>query len=179
MQTAFSCLFLLLFSFFNFSVAEDQAELNKKIDEQFIKVQEIAKNNELVSEILKYTSVKHPEYDGLTNDKWKLLSVADIKVKALTKNNVAAKLKELTSSAMSEAFISDVNGNKIAFLSKTSSWNHKGKPKHDLPISGKTWKGKIELDESSGKNQIQVSVPIVSDGKVIASLVVGIEVSKL
>ena len=66
-----------------------------------------------------------------------------------------------------------------AFLSKTSNWNHKGKPKHDVPMAGKMWQGPLEVDESRGIKQIQIAVPVSDGDKPIGSLVVGISVTKL
>ena len=49
--------------------------------------------------------------------------------------------------------VDDGKRGKAAFFGKTSSWIHKGKPKHDLPMSGKTWTGAPELDQSSGNGR--------------------------
>jgi hypothetical protein len=68
---------------------------------------------------------------------------------------------------------------KVAFLSKTTSWSHKGKAKHDVPMAGKTWQGTIEVDKSTGQQQIQIAVPVLDGGKPIGSLVVGLAVAKL
>jgi hypothetical protein len=67
----------------------------------------------------------------------------------------------------------------VGFLGKTTSWSHKGKAKHDVPMTGKTWQGPIELDESSGTQQVQVSMPVLDGDKPIGSLVVGISLAKL
>ncbi len=80
---------------------------------------------------------------------------------------------------VSEAFLSDADGLKVAFLSKTSNWNHKDKPKHDVPMADKMWQGPLEVDESSGIKQIQIAVPVLDGDKPIGSLVVGISVTKL
>ena len=46
-------------------------------------------------------------------------------------------------------------------------------------MAGKTWQGAVEVDESTGTQQIQVAVPVMDGGKAIGSLVVGFAVSKL
>ena len=46
-------------------------------------------------------------------------------------------------------------------------------------MSGKVWQGVVELDESTGLQQIQVSVPVLAEGQAVGSLVVGVSVSKL
>jgi hypothetical protein len=97
----------------------------------------------------------------------------------LTKTDAAEFLKSKKTEAISEAFVSDAQGNKVGFLAKTSNWNHKGKPKHDVPMTGKTWQGPVELDESTGLQQVQVAVPVLEGDKPVGSLVVGLAVSKL
>jgi hypothetical protein len=46
-------------------------------------------------------------------------------------------------------------------------------------MTGKNWQGPVEVDESSGQQQLQVSVPVLDGGKPIGSLVVGLSVTKL
>ena len=46
-------------------------------------------------------------------------------------------------------------------------------------MTGKTWQGPVEVDESSGVQQVQVAVPVLDGGKPIGTLVVGISISKL
>jgi hypothetical protein len=75
--------------------------------------------------------------------------------------------------------VSGADGSKVAFLTKPSSWSHAGKPKHDKPMTGKTWQGDVEVDASTGARQIQVSVPVLDGGKPIGSIVVGFSIAKL
>ena len=46
-------------------------------------------------------------------------------------------------------------------------------------MTSKTWQGPIEVDESSGAQQVQVSMPILDGDKPIGSLVIGLSASKL
>lgn len=119
---------------------------------------------------------EHPEY---TNDSWKALTVLDPAVRAFQQNAVATWIKSKKGEAVTEAFVSGADGAKVAFLSKPSGWTHKGKPKHDKPMTGKNWQGEIEVDASTGARQIQVSVPVLDGGKAIGSIVVGFSVAKL
>jgi hypothetical protein len=116
---------------------------------------------------------------ALTQDKWNDLHAVDPLVRAFVQNPVGEFLKTKKSQGITEAFVSDAAGSKVGFLAKPSSWCHLGKPKHDLPMSGKTWQGPIEVDESAGLRQLQVSVPVLDDGKPIGSLVVGLNASVL
>jgi hypothetical protein len=110
--------------------------------------------------------------------KWSQLSVLSPEVKTFTKSDLASYLKSKKTDKVTEIFVCGADGTKVAFLSKPTSWSHKGKPKHDKPMSGKTWIGNAELDESSGKLQIQVSFPVLDGGKAIGSVVVGLDASK-
>ena len=100
-------------------------------------------------------------------------------MRSFAKNPVGQFLKSKKSDIVTEAFVSDAAGLKVGFVAKTSNWSHKGKPKHDVPMTGKTWQGAVEVDESSGQQQLQVAVPVLDGDKAIGSLVVGLSVTKL
>ncbi len=122
-----------------------------------------------------------PEAERAMNQQtWKTLSVLDPFVRRFTKNEVGLFLKSKKDATVSEAFVSAADGAKVGFLTKPTNWIHLGKPKHDRPMKGEIWRGPIEVDESTGVQQMQVAVPILDDeGKAIGSLVVGLDVSKL
>lgn len=120
-----------------------------------------------------------PEHPDYTNESWKTLTVLDPAVRAFQQNAAATWIKSKKTEAVTEAFVSGADGAKVAFLSKPSSWIHKGKGKHDKPMTGKTWQGEIEVDASTGARQIQVAVPVLEGGKAIGSIVVGFSVAKL
>jgi len=116
---------------------------------------------------------------SMDQDKWKGLSILGAEVKELSKNGLATWVRAKKDPTVSEAFVSRADGTKVAFLGKPTSWSHKGKPKHDLPMAGKTWIGEVETDESTGVKQVQVAFPIVDGTKVIGSMVIGLQLSKL
>jgi hypothetical protein len=115
----------------------------------------------------------------MTNDKWKTLTVISPEVKAFAKNELATYLKGKKSVEVAEIFVSGADGGKVAFLNKPTSWTHKGKPKHDNPMANKAWTGDIEMDESSGKQSVQFSLPVLDGGKPIGSIVIGLSVADL
>jgi hypothetical protein len=116
---------------------------------------------------------------AINQEKWKALTILDPFVRSFGKNAAGEFLKGKKTEMVSEAFLSDATGVKVAFLSKPSSWSHKGKEKHDVPMTGKNWQGPVEVDESTGQQQVQVAVPVLDGGKPIGSLVVGLRLSKL
>lgn len=119
------------------------------------------------------------ELASMTQDKWANISMLSPEVKSISKNDLARYLRTIKDDSISEIFVSGAEGTKVAFLSKTTSWSHKGSPKHDVPMSGKTWTGKPELDESTGVQQVQVGLPVLDGGKPIGSIVFGLNISKL
>jgi hypothetical protein len=152
---------------------EQQEKVKKKLEQLKL----LGSDETIIKEVKNLTAT--PPVSGMTNDKWKTLTLISPEVKALTKNTLATYLKTKKDESITEMFVSDSAGNKIAFLSKTSSFCHKGKAKHDSPMSGKTWIGDVEIDESTGMQQVQVSLPVFDGKKPIGSIVVGLSLSKL
>ena len=68
---------------------------------------------------------------------------------------------------------------KWPFFPKKAYWSHADKDKHKAPIAGKTWIGPVEMDESTGMQQVQVGLPVLDGGKPIGSIVFGLVVTKL
>jgi hypothetical protein len=155
------------------------AQAQQKVDQIVTQAQEWAKESVIVNAIEAQNRQPPAAFADMTQEKWESLPDADPFVRGFTTNPVAEFLKQKKNPAISEAFVSDANGCKVAFLSKTTSWCHKGKPKHDVPMSGHNWQGKVEVDRSTGGKQLQVSVPILAEEKTIGSLVVGVTVSAL
>jgi hypothetical protein len=116
---------------------------------------------------------------SMTQQKWKELSVISPEVRALTRNDLATYLRTKKDDAVVELFVSGADGTKVAFLGKPTNWCHKGKPKHDKPMAGQTWVGATEVDESTGKLEVQVAVPVLDGGKAIGSIVVGLDATVL
>lgn len=153
--------------------------LQSKVDEQLKLVQALAAEPALVAGVKAQNASLPPDLAAMTQDKWKAASLLDPVLRGLSKNAVAEVLKSKRGPAFSEVFVNDANGLKVSFLSKTTNWSHKGKPKHDLPMAGKVWQGEIEVDASTGLQQLQVAVPVLDGGKPIGSVVVGLALSKL
>lgn len=111
---------------------------------------------------------------ALDQRNWTSLATSDPLTRTFTKNPVGAFLRSKRSAIIVEAFVSDAAGFKVGFIEKPTRWCHAGVPKHDLPMAGKSWQGRMEFDASTGLRQIQISVPVLDAGKPIGSLVVGL-----
>jgi hypothetical protein len=155
------------------------AALQAKIDAKISAIKGWASDPAVVAAVKAHNASAPADHAAMTQDKWTTLTVLDPFVRSFSKNDAGVFLKSKKTDDVSEAFVSDASGNKVAFLAKTTSWCHKGKPKHDVPMAGKTWQGAIEVDESTGTQQIQVAVPVMDGGKAIGSLVIGLAVAKL
>lgn len=118
---------------------------------------------------------------GMDNAKWKTIPENDAIVQGFINNETGKFFQsELakTEGVCVGAFLNAANGEKVAFTEKTGSYIHKGSAKFDVPFTtGKAWKGEPELE---GKVYvIQISVPVLSEGKSIGALVVEIDGTKL
>lgn len=159
--------------------ADLDAAQQGKVDAKVKEIQAWAANPTIVDAVKAYNSAKSADAAGMDQTKWTGLTVMDPFVRSLTRNPAAEFLKTRKGEVVSEAFVSGADGGKVAFLGKSTNWSHKGKPKHEQPMSGKSWQGPVEIDESSGLQQVQVGVPVMDGGKTIGSLVVGLSVGKL
>jgi hypothetical protein len=155
------------------------APVQAKVDAMKKQVESWAADAAVVNAVKAYNAAPPADSAAMTQDKWKTLPILDPFVRSFSKNPAAEFLKSKKTDAVSEAFLSGADGNKVAFLAKTSSWSHKGKAKHDDPMAGKAWQGPVEVDESTGLQQVQVAVPVLDGGKPVGSLVVGLSLAKL
>jgi len=174
----------LLLSAFTCAVAANCAaqlspESQVKVNAQIKTIQAWAADPAIVSAVKAHNASPAAEAAGMTQEKWKSLTILDPVVRSFSKNAAGAWLKGKKTDAISEAFLSGADGSKVAFLSKPTGWSHKGKAKHDDPMAGKIWQGSVEVDESTGLQQVQVAVPVLDGDKPIGSLVVGLSLSKL
>lgn len=134
---------------------------------------------QVVNAVKAYNENPPADSKAMTNEKWKGLSVLDPFVRSFSKNPLGEYLKTKKDETVSEMFVSGADGCKVAFLAKTTNWTHKGKPKHEVPMTGETYIGPVEIDESSGQQQFQVGLPVLDGGKPIGSIVIGLKVSAL
>jgi hypothetical protein len=153
--------------------------LQAKVDEQVKYAQGWASDPAIVAAVKAVNAGAPAANKAMTQEKWATLQPFDAFVLSFSGNPVGQFLKTKKNQVISEAFVSAADGTKVGFLQKTSSWSHKGKPKHDVPMTGKTWQGEIETDASTGLQQIQVAVPVMDGGKAIGSVVVGLQVARL
>lgn len=154
-------------------------EIQAKIDGRIAAIVAWAADPVIVDAVRAQNASAPADYAAMSQEKWRALTVLDPFVRSFSKNAAGQFLKSKRDDIVTEAFLSAANGWKVACIAKPTNWSHKGKEKHDVPMTGKTWQGPVELDESSGQQQIQIAVPVLDGGKPIGSLVVGLSLSKI
>ena len=167
--------FLFLAATFCFA-DEIPADIKPLLDKQIEGIKKLSTDQTIIAAVKKYNEAPS---SSMTNKNWKKLTLISPEVKQLVKSDIGKYLKSLKTEVITEMFLNGADGGKVAFLSKTSSWNHKGKAKHDVPMKGETWIGPMEIDDSSGAKQIQVGIPILDEDKPIGSLVIGFGVAEM
>ncbi len=172
-------LFLVIAFCHNLYAVELTSKQKQNLDKKIRIIQKIAAHPTIVNEVLLNNQKPIVGYEQMTEEDWFRLQYIDQKIRFFTLTNAAKVLREEKDDSMTEMFINNAVGTKVAFLSKTSTWNHKNKMKHVEAMKNKIWIGEIEKDLSSGSLQIQVSVPILHNQKSIGSLVVGLAIQKL
>jgi hypothetical protein len=157
----------------------DMSKVRPKIDQWIAAAKRIAAEPEVIKAVAKQNNHLPAEYAEMNQVKWAALADLDPLVIALSKNSAAQVLKAHNAAGLSEVFVSDNLGRKVALLAKTTNWSHEGKAKHEQPMKGQVWEGRVEFDQSAGKMQMQLAVPVLQEGKPIGSLVVGVELNGL
>lgn len=172
---------LLIVSFAHAQNTEMNPAVQAELDREKTAIAAWASDPILVKEVLHQN--KRGPMPGLDNAKWKTLDPSDPIVKAFQENPAARFLKsklDTKDSMFNEAFLSGSNGEKVAFVEKTTYYIHKGMPKFEVPFrKGTFWQGKPEYDESSQTYSIQIAVPVLSEGTPVGVLVVGIKLASL
>lgn len=155
------------------------AAAQAKVDAITKEAQTWACDAALVSAVKAQNASVPANYAAMNEEKWKSLLITDPLVRSLSKNAAGQFLKTKKTDINNKIFVSDAAGLKVAFLDKTANWCHKGQPKHEVPMTGKTWQGAVGPDPSTGLESVQVSVPVLDGGKPIGSVVLSLVISQL
>jgi hypothetical protein len=161
------------------SAADPSPETLTTVQAKIAELRWLSTDSQVVAAVRKYNAHPSDAAKAMTNEKWTELTVLDPLVRSLTKNPLMAYLRSKKDPVVSELFVSGADGGKVGFLRKTTSWSHKGKAKHEMPMKGQDWIGPVEVDASTGVQQIQVSLPVLDGAQPIGSVVVGLAVAKL
>ena len=133
----------------------------------------------LVAAVKEQNAKPRADAKDMTNEKWKSLTIMDPLVRSFGKTPLALNMKAKKEEFITECFVSAADGTKVAFFAKTTNWTHAGKDKHKVPMSGKPYIGPLEIDESTGLQQVQVGLPVLDGGTPIGSIVFGMNAVSL
>ena len=115
---------------------------------------------------------------------WSSAKTPDGFMKSLTSNPAAKALAAVEKSKpyLVEFILTDNQGANVAITSMTSDYWQGDEPKFTNAFNdgqGKTYIARPQSDKSSGEVISQVSVPVMSNGKAIGTLTVGVRIEKL
>lgn len=162
------------------SVAQAPPELQAKLTAELITLEVDSADAQVVSAVKAYDSTPaSADAKAMTNEKWHQLTLFDPFVRTVGKNSLSEHLKSMCNDEIIKIFVNGSDGGKVGFNAKTEHWTHKGMPKHEVPMQGKTWIGTVKLDDSTGMQMIQVGLPVMSAGKPVGSIVFGLRADKL
>ena len=172
-MTHFIKTLVMLFVCFNLVPAQTEElspEIKALLDLNIKKIKALSIDSVIVAAVKKYNAAPPSK---MTNGVWAKLTLLSPQVTEITNSDISAYLKTKQTAMITEMFVNGADGGKVAFLLKTTFWNHKGKPKHDVPMHGDMWIGPLEIDASTGAYQIQAAIPVLDGNTPIGSIVIG------
>lgn len=118
------------------------------------------------------------------DNEWIKGTLSEDFVKGILTNACAVRLKELekTMPVALESFVMDSQGALVCATKKTSDYYQGDEPKWQDAFKaqkGALITGKRQYDESSKATLVHISTPIVSNGKNIGAIAVGISLTRL
>ncbi len=116
--------------------------------------------------------------------KWRATSGVNDFIKSLLENNAAKELLKIEKSKpyFIEIFLMDNQGANVAMTNKTGDYWQGDEAKWQESYKGGVGAlhvGKVEFDESVQAYLVQVSVPVMDNGKAIGAITLGINLDEL
>jgi len=164
-------LFTLLISIFSFSsvhAGDLSPELQVKLDVYKTKLAEWAKDPDIINAVMLANKTK----TNMNNKEWKSLSASDAKVKSFLSSTAGKKLNSWEKDkSLGKLFLRDGKGNFVAGSKKPAIFNIAKRPAFAKAIRGKVWNSKKpKADPTTKVSSIQLSIPVISNGKKIGVL---------
>ena len=163
-----STLFITLLGFSSSQAAGLSPELQVKLDLYKTKLAEWAKD----PVIIKAVSQANAKKVQMNNSTWKKLSKSDAKVKPFLTSAAGKKLFIWEKDkSLGKLFLRDKTGNLVAGSKKPAIFNIAKRPAFVKAIRGKVWNSKKpKADPTTKLSSIQLSIPVVNNGKKIGVL---------
>lgn len=119
------------------------------------------------------------------DEKWIKSKGKDEEFKSIIENAASNKLKEIVAQGnglYAEIFIMDFQGCNVALADLTSDLWQGDEEKFTLSYregKGGVFIDKVKYDESTQKNLVQVSLPVIDASKVIGAITIGLDIDQL
>jgi hypothetical protein len=155
----------------NVSAEPISPEIQAKVEQYKKKLTEWAANPVLV-EAVKSSNAKGGLVPGMKNLGWADLKDSDPVVKGFQGSEAGKYLKDMEADpGINKLYARDEKGNLVAGSSKPAIYNNANRGPFKGAIVGKAWAdSEVKEDTTTLKKSVQVSVPIMSDGKTIGVL---------
>jgi len=145
-------------------MAELSADTQSKVKSYQDKLATWAQDEDVINAI---KSMNAEAMNSMNNKDWKALSANDPIVEKYISNPAGKKLSTWQQDkALGKLFIRDQKGNFVAGSKKPAIYNISDRPPFKNAIQGKTWNSKkAKKDPTTKRSSIQLSHPVVSEGK--------------
>lgn len=161
-----------------------QKQLREILSDRIVGLEMFVKNAIFISAVKKQNQEnKSLEEINRIDEEWRAGSSPLL---AESQNSKAGKyLKNIIikqADIYNEAFLTDQKGANVAAYPATSDYWQGDEDKFTLSYNGgkgKVYVGKMEYDESSKTNAVQISIPLFYGGKTIGVFVIGVKLSHI
>lgn len=166
------------------AAAQSADATQKRLDAETVKLKAWAQDPVFVNAVTAQNNQHVPLAEIQKRDEAWITGKAEPLVKQMTTGSCADHLRQLTSSGTiyGETFIMDNQGALVCANLKTGDYWQGDEPKWTRSFNsgkGGVFIDRPRLDESSKEHLAQISLPIMSGGKAIGAITVGIDVVKL
>ncbi|MBN4080369.1 GAF domain-containing protein [Beggiatoa alba] len=161
-------LILSLFGFPSVQAGELSPEMQVKLTLYKTKLSEWAKNPVIVKAVMQANSSQ----TSMDNKIWKSLLASDTKVRPFLTSSAGKKLLSWEQDqSIGKLFLRDKKGNFVAGSKKPAIFNISKRPAFLNAIRGKIWNSKKpKTDPTTKLSSIQLSIPVINQGKKIGIL---------
>jgi hypothetical protein len=155
----------------NVSAEPITPEVQAKVEHYKKKLTEWAANPAVVAAV-KSANAKGGLVPGMTNSKWEDLKETDSMVTDIQNSDASKFLKtQEADKGINKLYARDEKGNLVAGSTKPALFNNAARPPFKMAMEGKAYAdSEVKEDLTTKKKSVQVSVPIMSDGKAIGVL---------
>ena len=169
LHTFIAILFSTTFFISNESVAAGLSpDVENKIALYKKKLEQWSKDPEIVTAVIKMNTASA----SISNEKWKNLTNNDPLVKRYLSSTVSKKLSTWQEDkSLAKLFLRDKLGNLVAGSKKPAIFNISKRKAFTQASVDSAWHSKtVKSDPTTNQNAIQISTPVVSEGKKIGVL---------